>query len=304
MQGWILYNKNEAELSSDDNGVCRLLACARQRGISLQVYRPDEFELIVGSELPHIFLNEKEVTLPDFVIPRLGAASSHHALMLLRMLESRGIYICNPVSSIEIVKDKMKMGLMLAAAGLPSPKTLLVNFPIDSAFIDREIGFPLLIKNSSGSKGLGIYLCEHAEGFSDLMALLETHASREVLLQSFVKSSYGRDLRVFIIGHQVVGCMARQSSIGFKANYALGGSVAPYPLNAEIEALALSCAKLFGLEIAGIDLLFGEKGFLICEANSSPGFKGMEEVTGLDIAGLILDYVLEMLALRVRQDYE
>lgn len=293
MQGWILYSKSEAELTSNDNGVCRLLESARERGISLQVYRPDEFELIVDSNSPRLFLHEKEVLLPDFVIPRLGAATSHHALMLIRLLELRGIYVCNTASSIEMVKDKMKIGLMLAAAGLPTPKTLLVNFPIDHAFIAKEIGFPLLIKNSSGSKGLGIYLCEDEKGFADLMALLETHASREVLLQSFVQSSYGRDLRIFVLGSKVVGCMERQSSTGFKANYTLGGKVTTYPLNPQIEALALSCAKLFGLEIAGIDLLFGETGFFICEANSSPGFKGMEQATGLDIASLILEHVID-----------
>lgn len=292
MQGWIIYHKNQNELTTDDNGVCRLLANAAERGLTIRVYRPEAFELITGSEGAALFVHQEPVALPDFVIPRLGADTSHHALMLIRILESQGVYVCNGASSISMVKDKMQMGLMLAAAGLPSPKTLLVKFPIDKDFIKREIGFPLLIKNSAGSKGLGIYLCEHEKGFSDLMALLETHVSREVLLQAFVQSSYGRDLRVFVIGNKVVGCMARHSLTGFKANYTLGGLVAPYELTSEIERLALSCAKLFGLEIAGIDLLFADAGFLICEANSSPGFKGMDEATGLNIAGLILDHVI------------
>jgi len=45
------------------------------------------------------------------------------------------------------------------------------------------------------------------------------------------------------------------------------------------------------LDVAGIDLLFDENGFKICEANSAPGFHGLEKVTGPRIAEEILDYI-------------
>ena len=90
--------------------------------------------------------------------------------------------------------------------------------------------------------------------------------------------------------------MQRIASSGFKANYSRGGRVEPYPITPELSYLALSAAKLFGLEIAGIDLLFDDKGgFTICEANSSPGFKGMEQAMGGNIAREIILYIKKVM---------
>ncbi len=69
-----------------------------------------------------------------------------------------------------------------------------------------------------------------------------------------------------------------------KRIFSLGGRVESYPITNELEDLALRSARLFELEVAGIDLLFTKNGFTVCEANSSPGFKGMEKAAGADIA--------------------
>ena len=130
----------------------------------------------------------------------------------------------------------------------------------------------------------------------------------------FIPQTYcddGDPLDVMVIGQdpvhplsmmdvKVIGCMKRTSKDGFKANYSLGGFVEPYAITEEIEQLALSCAKLFGLEIGGIDLLFDKGGFKICEANSAPGFKGMELATQSDIAGQILKYVTKQAEIHLR----
>lgn len=293
MKGWILYKRNKKELTDADHGVNRFLTVAPSLEIDLEVYRPDEFELIISrDDKKSILLHDDRVSLPDFLLPRLGAETSYFALAIIRQLEKLGVYTCNHSSAIETVRDKMFLSQLLAQSDLPSPKTMLVKFPVSTKVVDREIGFPLVIKNISGARGIGIHLCETVQSFRDLMELIASHGGNcQMILQEFIASSYGRDLRVLVLGGKVIGCMKRSSKDSFKANYSLGGEVEPYPITKEIEQLAIECANLFSLEIAGIDLLFDTKGFKICEANSSPGFKGMELATGDNIALQILTYV-------------
>ena len=140
----------------------------------------------------------------------------------------------------------------------------------------------------SGAKGFGVHLCELPRALEEIMEIISGQGQpTPMILQEFIKDSYGRDLRVFVLGDEVLGCMQRVSRDGFKANYSRGGTVEPYTLTPEIEHLARSAARLFNLEIAGIDLLFDGECFKICEANSAPGFKGMEEVHDIDVADKI-----------------
>lgn len=298
MKGWILYKRNKAELTAHDNGVLRFLSAAKSLNLELEVYKPDQFELVVNQERQStILLDGSPVDLPDFVMPRMGAQTSYFGLALIRQIEQGGVYSCNHSLAIETVRDKMLLSQLVAKAKLPAPKTMLVKFPISTELVKREIGFPLVIKNISGAQGIGIHLCRTEEGFNDLMELIACQNSHSrIILQEFIEDSYGRDLRVIVLGGKVIGCMQRMAKEGFKANCSLGGIAKPYALSAEIEQLSIACARLFDLEIAGIDLLFHKDGFKICEANSSPGFKGMESATGEDIAEKILGYVKSRVA--------
>jgi len=297
MKGWILYKKAEKDLSVEDHGVNRLRAAAQSQGVILDVYSPEQFDLLSSEKaLDVVFAGGKPLELPDFLIPRTGAESSYAALAAIRHIEEMSVYVCNTSRAITDVKDKMHMNQRLRAAGLPSPKTLLLRFPICIEFIEQQIGFPLVIKMISGARGQGIYLCETASQFKDLMELLSLQPLKQTyIVQEFVQESYGCDVRVFVLGGRILGCMKRISNEGFKANFSLGGRVEAYPLNSEIEELALRVAALFQLEIAGIDLLFTKDGFTVCEANSSPGFKGMEQAMNTDIASQIMAYVIQQL---------
>lgn len=295
MHGWILYKRSKEELTTSDYGVNGLLAAAKKLQIDLNVYKPDQFDLVVTSEdKQNILLNGARAALPDFLLPRLGADTSYFAMAIIRQLEKSGVYTCNNSTAIETVKDKLLLSQLFAQSNLPFPKTMLVKFPVPVEVVEHEIGFPLVIKNISGSHGVGIHLCESSQNFKDLMELISCHnLERQLILQEFITTSYGRDLRVFIVGGEVVGCIQRTAKEGFKANYSLGGSVSAFPLTTEINRLATTCASLFNLEITGIDLLFAEHGFKICEANSAPGFKGFEQATNQDIAVQIIKYVIQ-----------
>jgi glutathione synthase/RimK-type ligase-like ATP-grasp enzyme len=77
----------------------------------------------------------------------------------------------------------------------------------------------------------------------------------------------------------------------FRANITNGGTGAPYQLTSEIEHISRETAKVMGLDIAGIDLLFDVNGYKVCECNSSFGFEGFEKYVGIDVAKAIVEYV-------------
>jgi len=292
VKGWILYSKTRNEITENDHGVLRLLEAARAKSIDLDVLTPGQFELTVTrTDKKSILVDEKPRALPDFLIPRLGSNTTYFALAIIRQLEHLGVYSCNSATTIETVKDKLRMHQLLAQSNLPTPKTMLVKFPIDIFVVEQEIGFPAIVKNVTGTEGTGVHLCESPDSFIDMMELIYTNNSKaNIIIQEFLQKSRGKDLRVFVLGGRVIGCMRRSSKSSFKANFSRGGQVDPFKLTPEIEWLATETARLVGLDIAGIDLLFDKKGFKICEANSSPGFKGLEMVVGNNIAEQILDY--------------
>lgn len=294
VKGIILFSKPEAELSNNDYSVNRLLDAARKKNVEIKVLAPEQFELIVTrSDTKSILIDDKPEPLPDFVIPRIGSSTTYYAFSVIRQLQNLGVYVCNDANSIQAVKDKLHMHQLLASSKLSSPKTMLAKFPISKSIVKREIGFPLVIKNVTGTQGTGIYLCESENKFIDIMELIySNNKSANIILQEFIKNSHGRDLRVFIVGGKVIGCMERSSSSSFKANFSKGASVKHFELTPEIEWLSTEAAKLFGLDIAGVDLLFDEDGLKICEANSAPGFIGMEKAIGKVVAEYIIDYIL------------
>ncbi|MEO0564201.1 MAG: RimK family alpha-L-glutamate ligase [Chloroflexota bacterium] len=294
MKGWILYREALAELKPESYEMHRFVAVAKRHDIELDIIRPNQLDLIVTrDDRKSIRLDGKVVSVPDFVIPRLGSNTTYFALAAIRHLERLGVTLINSSSAIETVKDKLYTQQILAASGLPVPKTMLAKFPLEPELVQKQLGFPVVVKTLSGAKGSGVYLAETMSNFIDLMTLLETtNSSVNIIFQEFIAASHGHDLRVFVVGGRVVACMERVATDGsFKANISRGGDARAYALSPEVEMLSIEVTRQVGLDIAGVDLLFDDDHFKVCEVNSSPGFKGIETAyPDYDIADMILEY--------------
>ena len=155
------------------------------------------------------------------------------------------------------------------------------------------IGWPCVVKVISGSYGEGIYLCENKTSFKKMMEFVGNLDTPKLLLvQEYIDAKPGEDLRVFVVGGKVIGAMKRHAPEGdFRANISAGGRGEPFEVNNEIDYLAREAARICGLDIAGIDLLFDKDGYKICEANSAPGFEGFEKYCQVDVAGQIAEYI-------------
>ena len=294
MQGWILYRDKITAPEIASNAIDRLMESAEANGVSLTVVRPEQIDLVVNAPYKkQIGLDGRLVPLPDFIIPRTGAATSYLALSAIRHLEHLGVYCLNSANAIATSRDKLAQMQVLAQAGLPVPRTMLAQFPVDLAMVQQYIGIPTVVKAVSGSKGSGVHLCRTASELEEILMLIESvNRQANVILQEFIESSLGRDVRVLTLGDRAVAAMERRAAgSGFKANFSRGGEVLPFEITPEIGQLAVAVARVFGLDVAGVDLLFGKNGFTICEVNAAPGFQGLEKASGMDIAKAIFDFV-------------
>jgi ribosomal protein S6--L-glutamate ligase len=115
-----------------------------------------------------------------------------------------------------------------------------------------------------------------------------------IIVQEFIKEARGADIRAFIVNGKVVGAMKRQRAEGeFRSNLHRGGKATVIKLTREEKQAALGAAKALGLDVAGVDMLQSARGPLILEVNSSPGLEGIEQATGVNIAGEIVKFVEE-----------
>ncbi|MCM3698113.1 ATP-grasp domain-containing protein [Paenibacillus macerans] len=294
MQGWIIYKSSTNDVKPETYEIKRLMEEAEKQGVNVRVFTPEQFELIVTrDDRKSVMVGGEVLQLPDFVLPRMGAGTNYFALALIRHLERLGVRTFNSSQSIDTVKDKLFTLQILAEYNLPVPKTMLIRSKVDVDLVEKHLGFPVVVKTISGSQGSGVFLAETKSKFIDLLEMINAYKENAtMILQEFVESSRGMDLRVLTIGGRVVAAMKRMSgNDSFKANYSRGGSVEPFEINPEIEWLALETARLLNLDIAGIDLLFDGDHYKICEANSSPGFEGLESCCRVNIAEEIYNFL-------------
>ena len=290
MNGWILY-KNPIEESWETQ---KLVEEFEKQDVKIRVVNPNDVDIFVDrDDRKSIIVGGKPRWLPDFVIPRTGSGTTYFIKAIIRHLERLGVTLINGSNAIDTVKDKLYTQQILAESNLPVPKTLLLKHPINLDWVEKHLTFPVIIKTLSGSFGAGVFLAENKKQLKQLVKMAEiTNEGYDIILQEFIEDSYGKDLRVLVINGKVIGCMMRQAvDDDFRANITRGGEGIPYQIDDNIEWLGGESARLLGLDIAGVDLLFSNGSYKICEVNSSPGFEGMDKFTHTNIAEDIVHYV-------------
>ncbi len=294
MLGWILYKDSGDLLRPEAYEIHKLIKVAKQHNIELKVLRPEQIDIIVTREdRKSILVGNVPTPLPDFLLPRMGAGTTYFALAVIRHLERLGVYCVNSSQSIDTVKDKLYTLQILAESNLPIPKTILLKFPVKADIVEKHLKFPVVVKTLTGSQGSGVFLSMDRNSFDDLTQLIHaTNKTANIILQEFIEQSKGRDLRVLTIGGRVISAMERIAKDGnFKANFSIGGEVKRFEVTPELEWVVLEISRILNLDIAGVDLLFDENGYKICEVNSSPGFEGMEKCCDVNISDEIYKFI-------------
>lgn len=279
MHGWLIGNgffQNMAFSSLYDD----LMQAAARQGISLTLRTNDEFCPLTDA----LFTDA-----PDFVL------LWDKDVRLAVQLEARGLKVFNSSESVRLCDDKTLTYLKLSG-DVPMPETIIAPLTFtdygEARFLERvgeRLAYPYVMKEGCGSFGQQVYLIESS---AQARELLNKMGERPVLFQRFIKESFGRDVRVYVVGNRCVAAMERVNTNGdFRANIAGGGIARPHALTKAEESLALLSVRKLGLLFGGVDLLFSADGPLLCEVNSNAHFAALKALTHVDPADVIFEEI-------------
>jgi len=270
----------------------RLVEAGIQRGWDIKVidYLKCSIEIMKG-ELNINYLGKKLPT-PDAIIPRIGASRTFYGTAMVRHFEVMDVFSTSGNLAIARSRDKLRSLQVLSKHNVDMPKTVFAsNKSSAKDVIALSGGAPLVLKILEGTQGVGVVLVDTEKAAK---SVLDAFYGMDVnlLVQEFIEEAAGADIRVLVVGGEIVGAMKRQGAAGeFRSNLHQGGSAVAHKLTRKEKATALAAAKAMGLGVCGVDMIPSARGPLVMEVNSSPGLEGIEKSTNIDIAGKIMDYI-------------
>jgi len=283
----------------------RLVEEAEKRGHNVDVIKYKNCHAAIEQSNPVVIYKGKTLTGYDAIIPRIATNMTRYGSAIVRQFEMQGIYTTSSSIAITRSRDKLRSIQLLARAGVGIPKTVFTRSINDiENLIDDMGGYPVIIKLARGTHGNGVVLAETKKAAKSVMQAFYVmdDDGTNILLQEFVKESAGTDIRAFVVGGKVVASMMRQSlTDDFRSNLHQGGEGVVVKLTDDEKKTVQKAAKATGLSICGVDIMRSDRGPLVLEVNSSPGF-GIEKVTGRNVAEKIIEHVEQNAKGRQRKD--
>lgn len=299
MYGWLITNeflKTEKFTELRD----MFVEAAASMGITLEAYTNADFT--VRADINDVDSVAFNLGAPDFVI------FYDKDILLGKMLEEKGIRLYNSTEAISICDSKVKTMEKLAGK-VRMPETYMVPFTYENiglnlslqneneegsreSFLDRIellLAYPYVIKESHSSFGMGVHLVNNRQEAVDV---LNRVGNKECLIQEYISSSEGKDVRIQMVGNKCVAAMYRYNNNNFISNITNGGEMKEYTPSSEQIDMAKKVMEALKLDFAGVDIMFSDDGSpIFCEVNSNAHFKNLYDCTGVDTAKLILEYI-------------
>ena len=269
----------------------QLERAAAERG-SEAVVLPYEGLVASIGRAPGLRSRRTELDRMDLVLARIIPSGSLEQIVFrvdaLHRLEDRGIPVVNSPRAIERTVDKFWTSALLEQCGISTPETLVCESSEEAHEAFRVLQ-DVIVKPLFGSMGLGMVRVSDEEMAYRVFRTIEQ--IRGVYYLQRVIDHDGADIRAFVLGNSVLGAIERRSS-GWRTNLARGGTARPVVLSEDGHSLAIRAAAAVGADYAGVDLLTDRDGqTYVLEVNGIPGWKGLQEATGLDVAGALIDYL-------------
>lgn len=211
---------------------------------------------------------------------------------LLSALTELGVKVVNSVDSLLLMRNKAETLRKIISAGLPVPRSLITESIEDSAEFVRE-NFPCVLKPITGFGGIGVQLIEREFDRDNIYDYLKFHGQMfgkgAFILQEYIKSP-GFDIRALVVKGRVIASMQRVGGDGITNNIHKGGI--PMKNNIDVTELSQKVADSVHGEIVGVDIIPDTEGNLwVLEANATPGWNGLQQVTDFDISMQIADLI-------------
>lgn len=278
MHLWLIYNREDAqknkvyiEMHQEE--------CAR-RQIQMTLVFSDELSRMVVDQKTEIWYKKKKAILPDVAICR------ERDPMLSKHLEKAGVRVFNNSFVAYMGNHKGGAHQFLADKGIPMMDTCICTK--DS--YQEAFSYPVVVKSVNGHGGNEVFLVRDHQ---QLQEAYQKISSREIVVQK-VASEHGKDLRVYVIGKQIVACILRQSDKDFRSNFSLGGQTSVYTLSEKERALVEKIIQLFDFGLVGIDFLFHNGELVFNELEDVVGARMLYKNTNINLVGKYLDYILSV----------
>jgi len=270
----------------------RLVEAGKERGHEMPVINHKRCYMNITSHKPDVHYKGAPVEGVDAIIPRIGASISFYGTAVVRQFEMMGVYSVNESVAITRSRDKLRASQLLARKGIGLPVTGFANSPDDTDDLLQFVGgAPVVIKLLEGTQGVGVVLAETKKAAESVIEAFRG-LKANFMVQEYIKEAGGSDIRCLVIGDKVVAAMKRQGKEGeFRSNLHRGGSASLIKITPEERSTAVRSAKAMGLNVAGVDLLRSNHGPVVLEVNSSPGLEGIENATGKNVAGMIIEFI-------------
>jgi ribosomal protein S6--L-glutamate ligase len=264
---------------------------AAERGHQLTVLPYEGLVARIGPA-PGLRSRNTELDSADVVLARIIPSGSLEQIIFrvdaLHRLEDRGIRVVNSPRAIERTVDKFWTSTLLEQCGIPTPETVVCDDPEEAIEAYRTLG-DVIVKPLFGSMGLGMVRVSDEEMAFRVFRTIEQ--IRGVYYVQRTVDHDGTDIRAFVLGGRVIAAIERRAA-GWRTNLARGGTARSLSLGEQLSALAVRAAAAVGADYAGVDLLTGRDGTTyVLEVNGIPGWRGLQEATGLDIAGRLVDHL-------------
>ena len=261
------------------------MAAAEKKGVRVN---------LVDSKDLSITLNDGELPLADRVVLQ-RCVSYFRNVHSTAALESAGHRVVNPFACAWVCGNKLFGSLALVREGVPTPKTVLAMAEGSAFRSVEELGYPAVVKPVVGSWGRLSALMKDGDA---ARAIIEDREHMFPLyqiyyLQEFVKRP-PRDIRTFVIGDRTIAAIYRYSGTDWRTNTARGGRAEACKVTPELDELSLRAARAVGGEFVGVDLMEGEDGLVVHEVNNTTEFKNTVPATGVDIPGMVIDYLISV----------
>jgi RimK family alpha-L-glutamate ligase len=284
-------------------------------GIKIAMILPEHVTIGVSSQ-PAFHHDEIDLdTIPGFLVRGIGITTltkSFYRLDVLYALEQRGKVLINRARATEVAMNKAMASVALDAAGIPTPATIVTENLKHALAAFDQLGGDVVIKPIYGSQGTGMFRIQD-KGLAEHILIELFHNGCAFYIQQFhpwsspastgaingIDAKHPFDVRVIVIGGEVVGSMIRESSADsqWKANVHQGATPKPYKPSDDVAELAIRAAKATNLDVAGIDLLHSARtgDWVVLEANCAPGWTGLSKACRVDIPAKIVAYYQQRL---------
>ena len=311
-QGWLIVNEYlDTEKFLEIRKL--FLSGAEKKNVKLTVYTNADFAVdLSGAVVKSRAFDEGE---PQFII------FYDKDIALASALEKMGYRLYNSADAIDVCDSKVKTATRISEynlncrgdeAKILMPKTYKVPFTYENIgikdsysfdfleYVEKDLceagegalsdAYPMVIKESNSSFGMGVHLAGSRE---EAVKLICEYGNKECIIQEYLSYSSGRDYRLQMVSDKCVCAMMRSNENDFRANITNGGKMSEYKPTDEDLSLARNVMKCLKLDFAGIDIMHDKSGRAVfLEANSNAHFKNIYDLTGINAAEKMIEYIV------------